>query len=201
MLAGFGTGLSVLLSGAAFVHYLLALVPFVAIFAGAAYAALARIARPAVVAILAVAAAFAAYQILPAYVTVGRRLADGEPLMHGPAYQIADYLRPRCTQACTVYLTVDHIAYALLGLYPPRKLAHPSNIARRSLLDPKIGTESTPELELGAILALEPDYIVTLDHVPYLEPEQQALLDATLASNYQLAAVIGDRLIYGAKKL
>ncbi|HEY5567413.1 MAG TPA: glycosyltransferase family 39 protein [Gammaproteobacteria bacterium] len=201
VLAALGTTLSILMSGAALPHYLIALLPFAAIFAGAAYAALAtRVSKVAAIAITATAVVFVLLQVSREYRALAQRLAAGERLMYGPAYDVADYLRSRCGPDCSVYLSVDHLAYVLIGAYPPRKIVtHPSNIAKRSLLSADIGTASTPALEMQALLALRPEYIVKRDEVGYLEREQALLLAKTLGRDYELTATLGDRRIYHAK--
>jgi 4-amino-4-deoxy-L-arabinose transferase-like glycosyltransferase len=201
VLAAFGTALSILMSGAVLPHYLIALLPFAAVFAGAAYAALpTRVSKIAAVAIVATVTVLVLLQTAREYRVLAQRLAAGERLMHGPAYDVADYLRSHCGADCSVYLSVDHLAYVLIGSYPPRKIVtHPSNIARRSLLSADIGTAPTPALEMQALLALRPEYIVKRDKIDYLDRQQALLLAETLARDYQLAAMLGDRRIYHAR--
>jgi hypothetical protein len=197
------TGLSIILSGVAPLHYLIAQLPFVGIFAGAAYAYLAQRTSFALVAgIVFVGGLVTLQETGLEYVNLGQRLASGQRWMHGPSFAVADYLGPNCrNRGCSIYLLEDHLAYVMLGVYPPRKIVtHPSNISKSSLLSPMIGAEGTPALEMEKLLASHPDFIVKRDKVWYLYPEQEQILGDVLARDYEVARVLGDRSVYRVRR-
>lgn len=194
------TGLSIVVSGVAPMHYLIGLLPFMTLFAGVAYAYLAerRWALASWALILACSLAMLA-PVASEYRDTWQRLADGSELMHGPSYDIAAYLRKPCASGCNVYLLEDHLAYTMLEVDPPRKIVtHPSNISKPSLLNAEIGAEPTPEGEMRAVLATHPDFIVKRARVWYLQPAQEQILEQTLQQGYRLVHEVDGRQIYQA---
>lgn len=194
------TGLSIVVSGVAPMHYLIGLLPFMTLFAGIAYAYLAERRLIAVAtAMIAVCAVVMLVPVVAEYRTAGQRLQRGATLMHGPSLEIADYLKAPCAKSCKLYLLEDHLAYTLLDVYPPRKIVtHPSNISKPSLLKAEIGAEPTIEGEMRAVLATHPDFIVKREKVWYLQPAQEQILDQMLQQHYQLVHEVDGRRIYRA---
>lgn len=194
------TGLSIIFSGVAPMHYLIGLLPFMTLFAGVAYAYLAerRLALVAWGLIIACSLAMLT-PVAREYRSTGQRLAGGSELMHGPSYDIAAYLRKPCASGCSLYLLEDHLAYTMLDVDPPRKIVtHPSNISKPSLLNAEIGAEPTPEGEMRAVLATHPDFIVKRPRVWYLQPAQEQILEQTLQQGYRLVHEVDGRQIYQA---
>jgi hypothetical protein len=194
------TGLSIVVSGVAPMHYLIGLLPFMTLFAGVTYAYLAE--RGLALASWALIAACSLAMLAPVaaeYHNTWRRLAAGDELMHGASYDIAAYLRKPCAGSCNVYLLEDHLAYTMLDVDPPRKIVtHPSNISKPSLLNAEIGAEPTPEGEMRAVLATHPDFIVKRPRVWYLQPAQEQILEQTLQHGYRLVHEVDERQIYQA---
>ncbi|MDY6945759.1 MAG: glycosyltransferase family 39 protein [Pseudomonadota bacterium] len=194
------TGLSIVVSGVAPMHYLIGLLPFMTLFAGVAYAYLAeRGLAPASWALLGVCGLVMLAPVASEYRDTWQRVAGGSRLMHGPSYDIAAYLHEPCAGGCNVYLLEDHLAYTMLDADPPRKIVtHPSNISKPSLLNAEIGAEPTPEGEMRAVLATHPDFIVKRPRVWYLQPAQERILEQTLQQDYRLVHEVDGRQIYQA---
>lgn len=194
------TGLSIMVGGVAPMHYLIGLLPYMAIFAGIAYAYLAeRRWAAAAWALIAVCTVAMLAPVAAEYRNTWQRLAAGGELMHGAAFDIADYLSKPCAAGCKLYLLEDQLAYVLLDVDPPRKIVtHPSNISKPSLLNADIGAERTPIGEMRALLATQPDFIVKRDRVWYLEPAQEQLLEQALRQQYRLVHQVDGRRIYEA---
>lgn len=194
------TGLSIVSSGVAPMHYLIGLLPFMTLFAGIAYAYLAeRRMIAAAVGIIAVCGVVMLAPLAAEYKTTWRRISSGDTLMHGPAFEIADYLKAPCAKGCTLYLLEDHLAYALLNVYPPRKsVTHPSIISKPSMLNAEIGAEPTVEGEMRALLATRPDFIVKREKVWYLQPAQEQILGQVLQRHYRIVHEVDGRRIYQA---
>ena len=194
------TGLSIVFSGVAPMHYLIGLLPFMTVFAGVAYAwAAERGWALAGRALIAVCALAMLAPLTAEYRSSWQRLAGGGELMHGPSFGIAAYLREPCADGCSVYLLEDHLAYALLNVDPPRKIVtHPSNISKPSLLNADIGAESSPDGEMQALLATHPEFIVKRERVWYLLPSQEQMLEQTLQQHYRVVHEVDGRRIYQA---
>lgn len=195
------TGLSIVVSGVAPMHYLIGMLPFMTLLAGIAYAYLAE--HRLLIAAVATIAVCAVVMLVPVaaeYKTAGQRIGSDKGLMHGPAYDVADYLKASCANSsCKLYLLEDHLAYTLLNVYPPRKIVtHPSNISKPSLLQAEIGAAPTPEAEMRAVLGTHPDFIVKQEKVWYLLPAQEQILEQTLQQHYQLVHEVDGRRIYRA---
>ena len=194
------TGLSIVVSGVAPMHYLIGLLPFMTLFAGVAYAYLAE-RRLALVAwgLIGLCGLAMLIPVANEYRGTLQRLAGGSELMHGASYDIAAYLQKPCASGCSLYLLEDHLAYTMLDVDPPRKIVtHPSNISKPSLLNAEIGAEPTPEGEMRAVLGTHPDFIVKREKVWYLLPAQEQILEQTLQQHYQLVHEVDGRRIYRA---
>jgi 4-amino-4-deoxy-L-arabinose transferase-like glycosyltransferase len=194
------TGLSIVVSGVAPMHYLIGLLPFMTLFAGVAYAHLAE--RGWAVASWGLVAVCTVAMLAPVtveYRDAWQRLANGGELKHGAAFDLAAYLQQPCSNGCNLYLLEDQLTYALLDVDPPRKIVtHPSNISKPSLLNPEVGAEPTPEGEMRAVLATHPDFIVKRARVWYLLPAQEQILERALRTHYRLIHEVDGRQIYQA---
>lgn len=193
------TGLSIVRGGAAFPHYLIQLVPFAALFAAAGFTLVFEKARNWQIAIaLFLSIAIAIQPILPEYRQFQLRAMAGKALRHGPAYEIADYLKQANGDRKPVYMAIDHIVYWLVEQKPLTNLIHPSNISRNYVLEVTIGSGTTTEIELARLLAHKPEFIVTLENIWYLENKDiaKALFEETLRTDYRLVKEIQGRQIY-----
>ena len=59
-----------------------------------------------------------------------------------------------------------------------------------------VGSESSPERELLAVLSTFPTYIVRKESVWYLQKGQENILNQGLIRNYKLVALVNGRRIY-----
>jgi hypothetical protein len=194
------TGLSIVVSGVAPMHYLIGLLPFMTLFAGVAYAYLAeRRLAAASWGLIAVCTVVMLAPVTGEYRDAWRRIANGGELQHGGAFGIAAYLQKPCANGCKLYLLEDQLTYALLNVDPPRKIVtHPSNISKPPLLNAEIGAEPTPDGEMRAVLATHPEYIVKRPRVWYLLPSQEQILEQALQADYRLIHEVDGRQIYQA---
>lgn len=193
------TAVSVLRSGASREHYLIQLLPLLALPAGllldVLLATRARFVTPGVLALCLVVSL---RPIGREYVRLAARLRNDGPLVHGTAQRIAAHLEERGAADERIYLMTDHLAYWLLDAKPLGKITHPSNITRPYLLEYMIGPGATPEGEMARILASEPRYIVAKKRIWYLArtPEVRKMLRRDLRRHYVLEREIRDRQIY-----
>ena len=195
-----GTELSILLGGAAYPHYLIQLVPFMSLSAGALLGARSnRRARWFIQTAVLLSCAASVLAVVPEYQRMASRIMAGRPLIHGAACDIADYLKHNRAPGDPIYMMTDHIAYWLMDAEPlSRSTTHPSNIAREYLLDVLIGPGTSTESELSKVLAMKPRYIVKTEHVWYLRTKTHAvrLLEQTIRTHYKYVCSIEGRLIY-----
>ena len=192
------------MTGPPFGHYLVQLIPWFAIFLGAAIESRStKVLRwLPVVGIGVVLVAVAVGSTQRSYYLLLQRIEQGKSLAYGAAYEIADYLQTEDAGARSFYMVSDHLVYWLLGAYPPTRLStHPSNIAKPDLVTVIEGPNATPESEMRKIVQERPDFIVKPQSVWYLSglPEVARLLEESLARDYTLKTVIEGRQIYRRK--
>jgi hypothetical protein len=195
---------SILLSGGAYQHYLIQIVPFAALFAAGVlvpgyrrrHTWLRRFPWQFVGTLVVL---IATVPIAVKYVVIWRQYAREHTLRSGAEYAIADYLRPRLGSQDSLYMMDDHIVYWLLQRLPvDQSVTHPTNIAKPYLLKYMPGAAPTPEGAMAALLAKAPLYIVRPRQLPYLDDSPQALtlVDATLSAHYVLETTLSGRSIY-----
>ncbi len=181
-------GLSIANSGQGHLHYLLQIMPFLALIAAFAYAPLFESGRwkfSLPLGILAVALMLPH----PKYEYMAMRVWDGESINHGPAFEIAEYFEGLDVEDQSIYMMTSHIAYWFLDKEPlTHSSTHPSNITKEYLLQYSSGPGATAETAMSEILEQEPDFIVTRSYISYLDgfDSARANLDSTLAQQYRL---------------
>jgi hypothetical protein len=206
-----GSAASVFLTGSGRSHYLVQLIPCLAIFSAFALTRQPTGRRRLVVElgaflfIVASSSLFVSHE----YSSLAQRVKENKSLSYGPEYEIARYLRQENLDRKPVFLLSDIIVYWFIGQYPVTRLStHPSNIIRQYLVTAVEGPDATPESEMHRILSREPAFIVKEKHVWYLEgeslhgaaPEEVTrLLNDTLDRDYVLTNVIDGREIYRLK--
>ena len=102
----------------------------------------------------------------------------------------------------SLYLMSDHLAYWLLGAYPPTRMStHPSVLTKPEIIAAVEGADATPDTELRKILATRPAFIVKPPVVDYLAgwPGLVRMLDEALARDYVLETSIAGRQVYRRK--
>jgi 4-amino-4-deoxy-L-arabinose transferase-like glycosyltransferase len=193
-------GLSIAFGGAAYSHYLIQLLPFCCIYAASVYSRLAdypirmRFGVPLATMVVALLLLPVARQ----YSVIVSRMRSGATLEYGPSYDIARILRPACLNGCSLYLLTDQLAYWLLNVTPPSRLAaHPANVVVDYAIRAADGPSATPESEMRQILQTAPDYIVKPDVVWYLRNSPaRDVLEGAVQTKYRKVATTGDRTIY-----
>jgi len=154
--------LSIFLTGIFYQRHMLQLLPFAVILAAIAYEPLCRRGMAWQVTVLAAASLVAVLALKPVpqkWKRVLDRVQAGE-LMAGQVKDLADYLRPRCGEDCSVFLMSDHLGYWLLDKPLPTKIAHPSNLAVPYVYTLPGMRSRNPEEEFKAIFAAKPAYVV-----------------------------------------
>jgi hypothetical protein len=199
-----GATLSVVVTGPPYGHYLVQIVPWFAVCLGFAIASV-RIAtarRLLAAGIGAALIAAAVEQTRASYDLLLQRIEQGKSLAYGPAYEIADYVRTAGAGRSSLYMMSDHLAYWLLGAYPPTRLStHPSVLTKPDIITAIEGPHATPDTELGKILAARPEFVVKPPSADYLSgwPEVARALEKALARDYVLDTVIAGRQVYRHK--
>jgi hypothetical protein len=200
----FSTLISILKGGAAYEHYLIQLVPFMAlsaaVFLNASYPGKAGWPITATLLFVIVTSMLS---VFPEYEKVASRFLSGKSVTYGVQYEIAAFLKQQNAARKPIYMMTDNIVYWLLDENPmSRSTTHPSNIAKEFLLNPLVGPGTTTEMELARLLAKNPRFIVTEKDIWYLrnKPDAQLLLEANLKLHYELVKQIGGRNIFCRKQ-
>jgi hypothetical protein len=194
----FSVGCSVIFAGGAFLHYLIQLIPFLALIAGSFFSFFYRYRYRFIITLfLLLGCAKPLKPVVAQYFLIGKELAAREFLLSDPGFEIASYLRRENPSRKPIYMMTDHIVYWLTGTKPLRKsVTHPSMIAKENLLRVFVGPYASPESEMSALLRQRPLYIVKEKEIWYLKGNAAKLLEATLETDYVLVKVFGERYIY-----
>lgn len=201
------TAVSIAKGGATHSHYIIQLAPFVSLLSAIFLGNLINQRRLWGVILLAMAAAV----IMTCYSLVGEeygallgRMINGQRLLLGPSYEVADYINQNRQPDESVYMMDRHIVYWFIDAEPLSKCStHPSNITKSYLL-PYCSDESqaTAESEMNKILRQQPEFIVTMEEGSwYLKKEEAVwnLLNKALDEEYELAKAVDDLQIYRRK--
>jgi len=186
-----GTGVTTLFGGA-YGHYLIQITPFLSIFTGimVTKSLCSRFLFPiSLIYFVAVALAFR-----PAYWEyryLAARVAAGESLNYGSAYEIAAYVDSLQLDEFTIFMMSDHIVYWFLDKPPPTRIAHPSTIFRPNLLKAVNGPDAEPTTEIAAIFDQAPTIVVKREDERYLRrfPAERQYIKQRL-ENYDLVHVV-----------
>jgi len=187
-------GVSIAMSGGAYPHYLIQLVPFAAIAAAALIEYPPRGARAAIWILMSVASLASLRPVATEYREVMSRLSSGSDLKSGPAYDLATYLGRENPDRRPVLLFTDHLVYWLTRSEPPVPLVtHPSTLSRGNVLA-VMGTSAGQELR--RIFERKPLFVVLDPGERFLDDGAQAWFDSTLAADYVVAGQMSGRDIY-----
>ena len=195
-----GTWVSLLKGGAAHTHYLIQILPFMAL-TSAAFLNLFRstVTHWLIIGLFVFILVISVEPITNEYEKLISRFQNQQELTYGSAYEIASYLNQEDIFQEPVYMMSDQIVYWLIDAKPPSKLTtHPSNIAKEYLLKAVVDSNTSTEIEMGKILAQKPKFIVKENYLWYLSDKTQArlLLAKTLRENYRLVKQIRGKQIY-----
>jgi hypothetical protein len=194
-----GTEISILKGGAFYKHYVIQLVPFMALFASSLYFFLPAYGRRLLSGAVVLTFLILMLSFIPAYNKLVSRFVSGQPMTYGPAYDIVAYLNHEDASKASIYMMTDHIVYWLIDGKPLSKMAtHPSTIAKEYLLHVMVGQDDSTENELSKIFAVKPQYIVTEKNIRYLRDKKKArdLLQDTLRAQYKLVKEFQGEQIY-----
>ena len=194
------TVISIVKGGAAYSHYLIQLVPFIALPAAVFLNVLfsSRV-RWLTITVVMLALVVSLKPIIGNYKWRISQFIVNKELNYGVAYEIADYLRQENILDEPVYMMKDHIVLWLLDKKPLSKsTTHPSNISQDYLLKFIEGEDASTKKEIANILAQKPKFIVKMKNVWYLSDKKAAksLLEETLSNNYKMVKEIQGRQIY-----
>ncbi|MGK7928727.1 MAG: ArnT family glycosyltransferase [Spirulina sp.] len=195
-----GTEISILKGGVVYGHYLIQLVPFLALPAAAFLnTLLSRSVRWPAITVAMLALVTSLKPVVENYRERVSQFLATQELHDGAAYEIAAYLKQKNILDESVYMMNDHIVLWLLDKKPLSKsITHPSNIAKDYMLEFIVGTDTSTEIELAKILTKRPKFIVKHKRVWYLSKKQVAssLLEETLNTDYKMVKEIQGRQIY-----
>lgn len=192
-------GLSVIISGAAYPHYWLQILPFLAFFAAFAFAALGHLLRSPSLAPLIVA--------LPLASALCLRAPDALALASAPSHYNAGYDIAAATRRISasnvhkprVWSLYKHLIHWYLGAPQlSRAGVHPDNLARHAIIDTLADHGYVSRDEIGRIMHGLPDFVVTDTMgrgVTWVRGAGKPV-DAWLAQHYHLDARFGEVLVY-----
>ena len=196
----FGTGISIVKGGAAHTHYLIQLVPFMALPAALfLYALFSSRIRWVTMTMVVLALLVSLKPIINGYKSRVSRFLANKKFNYGVAYEIAAYLKQEHTLDEPVYMMSHHIVLWLIDKKPLSKsVTHPSNISKDYLLKTTPGAKASTEMEMANLLAQKPKIIVKPEKVWYLSQKKAArlLLEETLSNDYKMVKEIQGIKIY-----
>ena len=195
--------ISILNGGLDHAHYLIQLVPFLAMFSSVfAESIIRRSRRTFTVVVLLLC--LGVYPVFDQYAILAPRLLAGTQLDRSSTRLVADYLLDQGLEDRSIYMMNQHLAYWYLGTYPlTRSTTHPSTIARDYLLQILYGPNWSSPQEMRRLLDLKPDVIVKKDTLFYLadQPETVEILETAIAQNYTFIHSVKGLKIYTVKGL
>jgi 4-amino-4-deoxy-L-arabinose transferase-like glycosyltransferase len=134
--------------------------------------------------------------------TLTNRLRAGEPLSHGAAYDIADFIRSHDgrLESVSLFMLDNHLVYWILDRYPPTLLAtQPSLLSKpfiRKYLEPD---SKTTEDALRNVFLMEPTFVVGYPRSWYLDNDAYRFLQEELATAYELVANVDGNQVFQRK--
>jgi len=179
-------------------HYLIQVIPYMALFAGYLFSAVrAYLPKVPLLIILCAGLTAPARPLLSQYAWVGSRLLSHQALLDDESRRIASYISANNPNNEPIYMMTDPIVYWLLGVSPiSRAVSHPSTIGKEYFLKIFLGPQASTEGELAAILDKKPLFIVKREKVWYLSGNAAKFLDNSIAEHYTLVETVGDELIF-----
>ena len=200
------TCFSIIKSGGAHPHYIIQIIPFMALLSGAGIdALLSSKFRFYVVVFLLIGSFLSVKTIITPYYQNLDKFLKKESLFEYTEYEIAAYLKEVNHLRKPIYLMSDHIIYWFTDTKPLTKAStHPSNISKEFLLEYIVEDGASTTSEITKILNKKPAFIVKRNETWYLEnfkyckncKEAKNILLNTLNSEYNLVRVIDGRQIF-----
>lgn len=193
-----GVEWSIVSTGSFYVHYLIQVIPFMALFAGWSFSVLRRpVCTAPLLILLLVGLVAPARPLLDKYASLANTLAANQPLRSDAGYRIAAYIAANNPSHQPVYMMTDHIVYWLLGMSPITKsVTHPSTIGKEYLLKVFLGPDASSEGEMAALLDKKPLFLVKSESTLYLSGKVVEVLEHSLKADYALVETIDGRRVY-----
>jgi len=193
---------SIIASGSSHEHYLIQIIPVMAILSAVAINYLIT-SKTKLFIVLILFFGFLPYSsIFNEYKFFIDRVVKNQKLEFGPQYKISKFISEMNPKKEPIYLMTDHIIYWFMNMKPPSKVTlHPSNISRDYMVKIIKGRKSSSKSELIEILTLKPLFIVKNKDVWYLKDniELSQILEKNLSKNYTKIKTIEGRNIYKRK--
>ncbi|MFH1680248.1 MAG: glycosyltransferase family 39 protein [Candidatus Eisenbacteria bacterium] len=187
--------LSMIGSGRLFGHYLIQVLPFVAIAAGRLFD---RIAASSLRLVLFAGLFVPAYPSLVQYGKLASRVAETGTVFSGRVYSAAEYLREERVAGETLFFPEHQILYLLTETKIPTRFVHPSLLINEPILKTIEGPGASTRSEILSIFGKGPRFVVKSEKIWYLRrfPEAEELIDGILARDYRLVEEIESLRIY-----
>ncbi len=188
------TAVSIVMSGGAFGHYLIQLVPLASVACGVLAVHPTQSIRRAIWSAVMMLGALSLVPVAEQYRLLATRHSAGLSLRHGEGYEIADYLNRENAGRRPILMFSDHIAYWLSRSEPPSGYAtHPSTLGRPNVLR-VMGT--SPQDELRRIFGRHPVFVVIDRREQFLQDEERTWVDEVLHRDYVAEPEIAGREIW-----
>lgn len=189
--------LSIIHSGRTYPHYLIQLLPFMALVAG--FFLISLLATKIKILFLILALVFSLKPVVLKYTKVAKNVYQEQAFLTDTGYKVINYLNQQRVSGEYVFFTVYHIGYWLTDTKIPTYYAHPSNLAKEFILKTVEGEEASTESELKEIFSKKPVFIIKPEKIWYFDefsPVGNQLLDEAIKEDYSLTEKIDDIFIY-----
>lgn len=132
------------------------------------------------------------------YVSLGKKIVSNHRILHGSAYQIAEFLEQENGNRQPVLLLSSHLAYWLTNSKPlTPTMAHPSNLNKEFLLKAWLGEEASTATELSKILSQQPKFIIGEQLDSFFKKDTvQEEFNRTIHEHYTFVKKINQEEIY-----
>jgi 4-amino-4-deoxy-L-arabinose transferase-like glycosyltransferase len=138
------------------------------------------------------------FQLAHSYGDFYQQCKEKKTVYWGVDYQIADYLKGYDLKNRYVFFWGNHIGYWLTDTKMPTRIAHPSNLVRRSVIK-ALYPANTPMSEMISIFSKEPQFvIVSKKRLKYFSDEPKVLdyFQEELLVKYDIVKTFEDVTIY-----
>lgn len=188
---------SIIYTGTMFAHYLIQLIPFVAVIGGACLSYF-FISWPKKFLYL-----FLVIGLFPVLkpaagknAVILKKIYNKESLFSDTGYRIVNYLNRYDLEGEYVYFCDLHIGYWLTNTKIPTKYVHPSSVGKEYFIKAVDGEAATAESTLQMILLKKPLFIIKTDKLRYFNNQCNAVLDDEIENNYELEKQVKNMHIY-----
>jgi hypothetical protein len=187
--------LSIVTGGRYHDHYLIQVIPFLAIGAGSTMAWLSQKGHRAA---LVVAMAVPVIASVAPLGVVAKRAFDKGTIFHQDIYAVSRFLNERDVAGQYVYFAMDHIGQWLTATRSPSYLVHPSNFCKGYIIETAYGKGATAADVFAEAFEKEPRFVVWGGNKRCLEEgtTQRRIWDDYLTRDYDHVASFGKLLVH-----